>query len=101
MEQRLILVTLGVDDLARARGFYEGGLGWKRGNDNPDVAFYQMPGMILALWSRASLAADAGVSDPGAAFAGLALAYSAQPRGGRRRARRGEGGRRDGGQAGQ
>jgi hypothetical protein len=80
MEQRLSLVTLGVDDLARARGFYEGGLGWKRGNDNPDVAFYQMPGMILALWSRASLAADAGVSDPGAAFAGLALAYNARSR---------------------
>jgi uncharacterized protein len=80
MEQRLSLVTLGVADLARARRFYEEGLGWKRGNENPDVAFYQMPGGILALWSRSSLAEDAGVSDSGASFSGMALAYNARSR---------------------
>jgi catechol 2,3-dioxygenase-like lactoylglutathione lyase family enzyme len=78
VEQRLSLVTLGVADLARARRFYEDGLGWKRGNDNPEVAFYQMPGGILALWSRAALAADAHVGDDGAAFSGVALAYNAR-----------------------
>ncbi|KAB2862634.1 MAG: VOC family protein [Bauldia sp.] len=78
MEQRLSLVTLGVADLGRARRFYEDGLGWKRGNDNPDVAFYQMPGGILALWSRTALAADARVADTGAAFGGVALAYNAR-----------------------
>jgi catechol 2,3-dioxygenase-like lactoylglutathione lyase family enzyme len=81
MEQRLSLVTLGVADLARARRFYEDGLGWKRGNDNPDVAFYQMPGGILALWSRPALAADAHVEDGGAAFSGVALAYNARTKG--------------------
>ena len=80
MEQRLSLVTLGVADLARSRRFYEDGLGWKRGNDNDSVAFYQMPGGIFALWSRASLAEDAGVSDAGASFAGIALAYNARNR---------------------
>lgn len=80
MDQRLSLVTLGVADLARARRFYEDGLGWKRGNDNPDVAFYQMPGMIFALWSRAGLAEDAGIADSGAAYSGMALAYNARSR---------------------
>jgi catechol 2,3-dioxygenase-like lactoylglutathione lyase family enzyme len=80
MDQRLSLVTLGVADLARARRFYEEGLGWKRGNENPDVAFYQMPGMIFALWSRSALARDAGAADSGAAFSGMALAYNARTR---------------------
>jgi catechol 2,3-dioxygenase-like lactoylglutathione lyase family enzyme len=80
MEQRLSLVTLGVADLARARRFYEEGLGWRRGNDNDGVAFYQMPGAILALWPRPSLAEDAGVADSGASFGGVALAYNARNR---------------------
>ena len=78
MEQRLSLVTLGVADLGRARRFYEDGLGWKRGNDNPDGAFYQMRGGILALWARTARAADARVADTGAAFGGVALAYNAR-----------------------
>src|SRR6266536_289349 len=54
MEQRISLVTLGVDDLARARRFYEG-LGWHT-NARPedDVVFFQAGGMILARWERAS-----------------------------------------------
>jgi catechol 2,3-dioxygenase-like lactoylglutathione lyase family enzyme len=80
MEQRLSLVTLGVADLARARRFYEKGLGWTRGNDSADVAFYQMPGAVFALWSRPSLADDAGVADSGASFSGVALAYNARSR---------------------
>jgi catechol 2,3-dioxygenase-like lactoylglutathione lyase family enzyme len=80
MEQRLSLVTLGVADLALARRFYEDGLGWKRGNDNPDVAFYEMPGGVLALWSRDALAADAKIADTGVAFGGILLAYNARSR---------------------
>lgn len=80
MEQRLSLVTLGVADLARARRFYEDGLGWTRGNAEDGVAFYQMPGAIFALWSRPALAEDAGVTDAGAMFSGVALAYNARSR---------------------
>lgn len=80
MDQRLSLVTLGVRNLARARRFYEDGLGWKRGNRDDEVAFYQLGGMILALWSRAALAEDAGVKDDGAGFRGFALAYNARNR---------------------
>jgi catechol 2,3-dioxygenase-like lactoylglutathione lyase family enzyme len=83
MEQRLSLVTLGVADLARARRFYEDGLGWKRGNENPDVAFYQTPGGVFALWSRRMLADDAGLieaEDDRSGFGGVALAYNARSR---------------------
>src|SRR5262249_3418207 len=78
MEQRLSLVTLGVADLGRARRFYEDGLGWKRGNTDDGVVFYQLAGMILALWPRASLAEDAKVKDSGAPFGGMALAFNAR-----------------------
>jgi uncharacterized protein len=79
VEQRLSLVTLGVADLERSRRFYEDGLGWTRGNANPDVVFFQLPGMILALWSRASLVEDAGLED-GGGFGGIALAQNVRSR---------------------
>lgn len=78
------LITLGVADLARARAFYEEGLGWTRGNSDDSVAFYQMPGAILALWSRAALAEDIGRRDSGTSsgtsFGGVALAYNTRSR---------------------
>ncbi len=80
MEQRLSLVTLGVHDLARARAFYEQGLGWRRGNTEDEVAFYQLPGLVLALWDRAELAADAGVPEGPGGFGGIALAYNTRSR---------------------
>lgn len=80
MEQRLSLVTLGVADLERARRFYEDGLGWTRSNQDAGVVFFQLPGMILGLWSRAELAADAGVPDDGATFSGMALAFNTRSR---------------------
>jgi len=77
MEQRLSLVTLGVADLERSVRFYEA-IGWKPGNDFAEqgVAFFQCPGMIVALWSREELAADSGIeSDPGG-WGGVTLAYN-------------------------
>src|SRR5690242_21757023 len=75
MEQRLSLVTLGVEDLAAARTFYEG-LGWHT-NAKPgdDVVFFQAGGIVVALWSRAELAGDSGVEDPGG-WGGVTLAYN-------------------------
>src|SRR3954465_11446860 len=62
MEQRLSLVTLGVADLDRAVTFYRA-LGWEPGNDvaAQGVAFFQGPGMVVALWSREELAGDSAV----------------------------------------
>jgi catechol 2,3-dioxygenase-like lactoylglutathione lyase family enzyme len=80
MEQRLSLVTLGVADLERARRFYEDGLGWRRGNNHPEVVFYQIGGAVLALWRRDALAQDAHLPDAGSGFGGIALAYNARTR---------------------
>lgn len=76
MEPRISIVTLGVDDLDRAVGFYEQ-MGLKAGMKVPgDVAFFQMGGTLLALWPREKLAADAGVEGSRPGFSGAALAYN-------------------------
>ena len=77
MEQRLSLVTLGVADLEQSLRFYEA-LGWKRGSENADVIFFQLNGMILALWSRSALAEDAGLAPNERGFGGITLAYNAR-----------------------
>jgi predicted lactoylglutathione lyase len=75
MDQRLSLITLGVSDLARARRFYET-LGWSTGAaPSDDVVFFQVGGMIVALWDRAKLAEDSCVEDSGG-WGGVTLAYN-------------------------
>jgi catechol 2,3-dioxygenase-like lactoylglutathione lyase family enzyme len=75
VEQRLSLVTLGVRDLAGARRFYEA-LGWRTdAAPEDDVVFFQLPGLVFALWSRASLEADTAVEDSGG-WGGVTLAHN-------------------------
>jgi catechol 2,3-dioxygenase-like lactoylglutathione lyase family enzyme len=75
MEPRISLITLGVADLARSRAFYEA-LGWRsRSNPEEGVVFFQAGGMILALWSRAELAADSGTTDNGG-WGGVTIAHN-------------------------
>ena len=75
MEQRVSLITLGVGDLARAKSFYEA-LGWVTDTDPElDVVFFQAGGMVVALWDRASLAEDSGVTDTGG-WGGVTLAHN-------------------------
>jgi catechol 2,3-dioxygenase-like lactoylglutathione lyase family enzyme len=78
LDQRLSLITLGVRDVPRARAFYEA-LGWHLDggvdDDTDHVAFFQAPGLIVALWDRGKLAADSGVSDSGG-WGGVTLAYN-------------------------
>jgi catechol 2,3-dioxygenase-like lactoylglutathione lyase family enzyme len=77
MEQRVSLVTLGVSDLARARKFYEA-MGWQSGAaPADDVVFFQVGGMVLALWDRARLAEDSAVTD-GGGWGGVTPAYNAR-----------------------
>ncbi|WP_374654675.1 VOC family protein [Dongia sp.] len=78
MRPRISLITLGVDDLARARRFYESGLGWTvSGASNDDVVFVQLGGGVaLGLFSRKSLAEDAHLSDSGTGFGGITLAQN-------------------------
>lgn len=79
MDQRLSLITLGVDDLGRARRFYEA-LGW-RGHEVEETVFFQGGGIVLSLWSREKLAADSGAPLPSAGgaergFDGVVLAHN-------------------------
>lgn len=68
-------MTLGVSDLARARAFYEA-LGWESPSP-PDegIVFFQVGGIVLALWDRAELAADSGRPDA-AGGDGITLAHN-------------------------
>ena len=78
MDQRLSLITLGVRDVSRARAFYEA-LGWRLDggvdDDTDHIAFFQVGGLIVALWDRGKLATDSGVTDMGG-WGGVTLAYN-------------------------
>jgi uncharacterized protein len=82
VEPCLSMITLGVSDLERARRFYRDGLGFPLSSASVDgvVAFFRTSGTVLALWSRAALAADAGLPDQPAAFGGFALAHNVPTR---------------------
>ena len=69
------MITLGVSDLGRARGFYEA-LGWSTGAAaDDDVVFFQAGEMVVALWDRGRLAEDSAVTDsPG--WGGVTLALN-------------------------
>lgn len=74
MEQRLSLVTLGVADSGKARAFYEA-LGWQGESPDSNVWFFQLPGLVFALWGRSELAGDTGVADRGG-WGGVTLAHN-------------------------
>jgi catechol 2,3-dioxygenase-like lactoylglutathione lyase family enzyme len=70
MEPRLSLVTLAVASVPRARAFYRA-LGWRAASIGGDeVAFFQLGPLALALYGRASMAADLGsrAGDPGSVW---------------------------------
>ncbi|WP_377193523.1 VOC family protein [Ruegeria meonggei] len=75
MEQRVSLITVGVDDPAAAAAFYEA-MGWKR-VDSPDgVIAFDLIGQTLGLYPLSALADEIGV-DPGALGQGaLTLSYN-------------------------
>ena len=69
MNPNITVLTLGGDDLARSLAFYRDGLGFPTqgiiGEDisHGAVAFFNLqPGLKLALWPRASIAADTGIA---------------------------------------
>ncbi|WP_417806540.1 VOC family protein [Thioclava sp.] len=57
--QRVTLITLGVQDLNRAKAFYTA-LGWQPAEEQESVVFYQLNGLVLGLFGRAALAKDQG-----------------------------------------
>ena len=57
--QRVTLITLGVEDLDRAKAFYDA-LGWVETERTDGVVFYQLNGLVLGLFGREALAQDQG-----------------------------------------
>lgn len=76
MEPRVSFVTLGVGDIGRSRQFYEA-LGFSASSaSQPDVAFFDAGGVVLALFGRDALADDASVPRGKPEFSGIALAHN-------------------------
>jgi predicted lactoylglutathione lyase len=52
MEQRISLVTFGVEDLARSRDFYNA-MGWNPGFEPDDeIVFFQAGSIVFGLWTK-------------------------------------------------
>lgn len=76
MTPHLSVVTLGVEDIARSRAFYEA-LGFQASSDsNANVTFFDAGGVVLALFGRCALAKDAAVEDSAPGFSGVSLAWN-------------------------
>jgi catechol 2,3-dioxygenase-like lactoylglutathione lyase family enzyme len=75
--QKLTLVTLGVADVAVSRRFYEG-LGFRAADfDNEDVAFFDMNGVVLAVFGHGDLAEDADTElEAGGKYSRMSLAIN-------------------------
>lgn len=75
MEPRVSLITLGVEDIARSRSFYER-LGWSgEGGEGGSPVFIQAGGLVLGLWGRTELATDSAAQDRGG-WGGITLAHN-------------------------
>jgi len=74
--QRITLITLGVADLAAARGFYAA-LGWQeRQPASDDIAFFQLHGQALGLFPLDALARDQGRPDAALGTGAMTLAQN-------------------------
>lgn len=78
MEQRMSVVTIGVADLALSQRFYEQGLGWSLSSADEQIKFFQLNGLIFALYPWDALAEDAQVPNERPGFSGVTLAYCAR-----------------------
>jgi catechol 2,3-dioxygenase-like lactoylglutathione lyase family enzyme len=83
MKARITVITLCVDDLERAVRFYRDGLGLHTEGiigkefEHGAVAFFELQsGLRLALWPRASLAHDSGVSQGPSSATELSLGHN-------------------------
>jgi len=77
MKAHVSVITLGVEDVARAKQFYAEGLGWPIDQDFGQWVCFPLGdgSMGLGLYPIDSLAGDAGVADARAGFGGVTLSY--------------------------
>lgn len=83
MRPRLTVLTLGVEDLARAVAFYRDGLGWPTEGivgeefEHGAVAFFDLAGGLrLALWPCTSIAHDTGLAPGAPCPTGMTLGHN-------------------------
>ncbi|MBB4303811.1 hypothetical protein GGD81_002863 [Rhodobium orientis] len=77
MEQRLNMITLGVDDVGATKRFFADGLGWQpSGFESPEIVFFALPGTVLALFGRTALAEDVGSEIGPAGRDGVTIAWN-------------------------
>jgi catechol 2,3-dioxygenase-like lactoylglutathione lyase family enzyme len=76
---RLSVVTLGVEDLPRMRGFY-GDLGWISHSEGDEFARFEVGGAVLTLYSLTSLAEEGGLPVAARGFKGFSLAVNVDSR---------------------
>ena len=76
VEQRVSIITLGVEDLAESTAFYQRLGGTPSNASQEGITFFQAGGAVIGLYGRAALAEDANVADtPATGFRGVTLAY--------------------------
>ncbi|MGB0930876.1 MAG: VOC family protein [Chitinophagales bacterium] len=78
MEQRLSIITLGVENLQEAEKFYLDKFGWTKSPESSEnITFLQLNGLKLALYPREKLAEDADLKTAknNDDFKGFTLAY--------------------------
>jgi catechol 2,3-dioxygenase-like lactoylglutathione lyase family enzyme len=87
MKPRITVITVGVDDLARAVRFYRDGLGLPTPGivgtefEHGAVAFFDLQaGLKLALWPRKSIAHDSGLAETPSSPTDLTLAQNVSTR---------------------
>ncbi|MCW3062551.1 MAG: hypothetical protein JWQ02_4372 [Capsulimonas sp.] len=76
MDQRLSLITIGVNDLAAVRAFYEEKFEWTPVAANKDIVFFLMNGFLLGFFGKEDLAKDANVTDLAHGATPFTLAYN-------------------------
>lgn len=76
MDQRLTFVTLGVRDLEVMKTWYKEVFGWTPFNENENICFFRLNGIVLGLYSADELAEDIGISRDGTGFKRFALAIN-------------------------
>jgi predicted lactoylglutathione lyase len=58
MKQRVAVITLPVLNISAAKKFYCDGLGWTAVFENDEVIFFQLNGLVLGLFLKASFEKD-------------------------------------------
>ncbi len=81
MDPRINFITLGVRNFKKSVHFYRDGLKFPfSGSSKGDIAFFNLNGIVLALYPKKLLAKDAHVKTIGKGFGGITLSHNVKNR---------------------